>query len=285
MDANKESQFAKAEQLLKLEMFPKAAQEMRAWPSSWIAGFYSAYPQYQEIIQQDFFADFWHSSCKKLHLKSVPDFHFVTQPGFSDAEFVLGYIFYLLALQSKQKKQEESYHSYIKKSLAFQSIHAHQHWYHHKLCTDKPMAEKLQHLAELLYSWEFFAHKQGTPGYLILANGYWQLVKLAHETKENSFENADYLFWKYLYLAKRCEPFCKAAIHNAYFGMGLELSNFFQAATINKIELAYKNYNTAFFNDVNRTRAEFEAEHLFSVLGERVKSAAWYLTVNKSQGQ
>ena len=135
-------------------------------------------------------------------------------------------------------------------------------------------------VARLLEDWETFANLQGTPGYLLLASGYLQLAKIALDTEHTEQHHAAYYSaWKYLHLAKLSEPYCAAAINNAWFGKGMGLANPFQFNSIDEMILCCSSVAKNSLTESDKYSAESEAKRLFATLTHSFRSPCWFLSL------
>ncbi|MFA6302672.1 MAG: DUF5630 domain-containing protein, partial [Legionella sp.] len=176
-------------------------------------------------LRQPEFADFWAAKRDLLRLADNPAFRFVRQPGMEDADFVTGYLAFLLELKSEPNSSfvhkpldDLSFHM-VRKRLSQASI---------ALGSTQEL-DDVHKFAALLYNKEGFAKQFGCPGYLLLFNGYLHLSQnfLRLEKKELA-EEAVKNCWKWLHLAELTEQESQASINNCYFGEGLKLSNPFK---------------------------------------------------------
>jgi len=228
--------FSKVDKLLCVEKFPDAIKIMHSWPKVRLNKFYEEYPLHYELLKQDDFAEFWSKRRSEL-----PKYDFQAQPNVPDIDFVLGYVFYLLALNAENKHCQEDFIKYLHLALKFDSIHAAQTFFHKILMSEtNDIAKKTENLAAILLHWEHLGNKHGTPGYLLLANGYLHLVFIyRNKLKSMKIDSlASKSLWKNLVLAQWSELDSKSSIHNAFFGNGLRVSNAAKLTTISDMKSA-----------------------------------------------
>ncbi len=232
---NKE--FKTLDSYLKQNKHSEAIKLMQCWQPAYLALFQKEYPKHQTTLRQDDFNLFWQKSRENLRLNRYPNFCFMPQAGITDADFVTGYLFYVLALKRKKdgdSSSNDDFISYLDQAIQFSSIHAAQ------IVLQTLEMRKIEsfdsfcrELAECLLNLQKFANLHGTPGYIQLAVGYLHLAIQArsHGTATQSAA-AFASVWKYLHLARLAEKDSAAEIHNGYFGLGLKLSNPFKIESI-----------------------------------------------------
>jgi len=210
---------------LKAQQFREAAQWVTSWTNKQLAQFQCANPQYHNLLQEPAFDEFWHNRLTTLRLGKHPSFHFQSQPGLKDADLVTGYLLYILAVKKGDKELESraDFVNNVSMHLVRQRLHS------VFIQLDQANQAEVEKFAAHLYNLEAFARLHGSPGYLLLTNGYMQLgfrykQLMAMEQVAASYQTA----WKYLHLAQLAEEGSEASINNAYFGQGLGLSNPYQ---------------------------------------------------------
>lgn len=261
--------------LLDSAKFPEAIEKMRPWNKVWLHQFYETYPHRYTILKHADFNEFWAEKRAALYTKS----EFKAQKNIADIDFVLGYVFYLLALKAKQS-QPQAYIVHLKNALRFHSIHAAQTFFNELL--KKPDSDKkLEEIMHLLDIWKKFGTQHGTPGFLLLANGYLQYARITAERKDYaSFEKACTSLWENLTLAELNEPNSTDSIHNAYFGQGLTLSNPLEIDTI----AALKEKASRLITDNSiKKRAEQNAESIFKGDVEPPPLLTWLQSRNNTR--
>lgn len=240
----KEESFKQVNALLESARFPEAADEMKPWPKVWINQFVETYPQNYELIKHTDFEPFWEERRENVASQNVDSknadskFVFAKQNPLLDIDLVLGYVFYLLSISAKNKKDEKNYIKYLGLALKHHSIHAAQTVLNNILVDKKSSNEnKAEILAATLNNWKYFADNYGTPGYLLLAYGYFQFLQLSNDQQNSDlYEAGCFCLWQNLILAELYETLSEASIHNAYFGKGLALSNPFNIPTIQQMK-------------------------------------------------
>lgn len=237
-----EEDFKPVHDLICAKKFEAAIQTMASWNPKKLATFCSdpAYIAAYVCMQSSAFDSFWQTRKGEISKK----FTFQTQPGVCDADLTIGHILYLLAHVEKNRGQLENYLHYLNQALKFNSIHAAQTLVHDQLvAVDEINSSACQSIASTLNSMENLAKRHGTPGYLLLANGYAHLLRRRAVNEEDDadsyqVEQSDAILatlWKYLYLAKYTEDDSQEAIQNAYFGAGLVNSTAFRLSTIDEM--------------------------------------------------
>lgn len=276
-ETRQEIAFFEVDNLLKNNNFQQVIHKMMLWQRAWLAHFHLLYPEQDEILTKPPFAEFWEQ--KKGSVSG--DFIFAKQKQLSDRELVMGYIFYLMSIKAEEKPNNPDQMLYLQKAVNFNSIHAAQTMFHKLLMKKTPdKFKKMETLEAILFNWECFANKWGTPGYLLIANGYLHLLKLNDSPQTEKYQLASFTLWKYLHLAKLTQPQSTAAIHNAYFGQGLALSNAFNLKTIEAIQI----YCSTFIQDqAIKVKAEQAAAASLSKLCPASKLGIWMKNRNKSE--
>jgi hypothetical protein len=231
----KEKQFKEIDSLLNQHNYASVMSQMSKWQPAYLALFQEKFPEHNETLRHADFNLFWQERRESLRLSECPDFRFQTQIDINDADFVTGYVFYLLALKNKENSRMAIYDNYLAQSIELSSFHATQKLLH-DLETDKTHQNQGNYkpLLETLHNLERNISRHGSPGYILLANSY---LYVAIKTKliEDSRAISDTAFscvWKYLNLAKIAMQHSIESIHNAYFGFGLSRSNPFKLPTI-----------------------------------------------------
>ncbi len=206
----------------------------------------------------DYFNDLWAEKRADLYSK----FAFVEQYKLKDIDFVCGYVYYILAHQAKSNNDPQHYIDYLKKAVRHNSIHSAQTLLHDFIMEERcNKNDTLEDGVALLNNWSRLAEVHGTPGYLLLANGYLHLVRGGSELQHSDlYEHACLCLWKNLTLAELYESHSEDSIKNAYFGQGLALSNPFKITTI---EVLKEKCETLVPDISLRERAEEQAHHSF----------------------
>lgn len=212
-------------------------------------------------LRQPEFADFWASKRDLLRLPANPAFRFVRQPGIDDADFVTGYLAFLLELKSEPSTSivhkpldDLSFHM-VRKRLSQAFI---------ALGTTKEL-DDIHKFAALLYNKEGFAKQFGCPGYLLLFNGYLHLSQnFLRLEKKDLAEEAVKNCWKWLHLAELTEQESQEAINNCYFGEGLKFSNPFKLAKIADIKVLLLQQAGTLLPLANQLEAQKAAFELYS---------------------
>ena len=212
----------------------EAAALMLQWQSAYIAIFQQQFPEHKKTLRHADFDEFWQKRRESLRLSASPSFRFQRQPSLNDADFVTGYINYLMALKNKDSRQ---YEEYLAMAIDHGSLHAVQTVVHSLIMANNKHPDYAVNLSKQLLLLDKFAERFGTPGYLLLANGYLHVAISTIGKPEAVAQNsAAFSFvWKNLHLAHLAEEDSAAAIHNAYFGKGVAASNSFKIASINKM--------------------------------------------------
>lgn len=227
--------FNELDNLLLEGHFEDAVKKMRSWNKIWLNEFYQTYPPpsnpHYNLLKSDSFQSFWAEQRGALKRPHAPEFAFTAQPNIPDVDFVLGYVFYLLAVHPKTSTASREI--YLIEAEKLNSIHAAQEKLHtllqSKALESEDQEDKITSIDTFLRKKTASLAKHGTPGYLLLANGYLHIVKLTLDQKPSinieRYERACELLWKNLILAQEVEMQSTASINNAYFGEGLRLSN------------------------------------------------------------
>ncbi len=231
--------YKKVDSLLDQAKFSEALDHMKSWDKIRLNQFYQAYPNRYPILKHAYFDNFWAEKRVELYPKNP----FVAQKPIADCDLVLGYVFYLLALNYQTTAVDKS-DKYLNLALKFDSIQAAQMRLHQVITQKMGPEEKIQALLNTLADMESLAAKQGAAGFLLLADGYLHLVKTyldqepQKEQDETAYHAACFELWKNLTLVELelTEPRSTAVIHNAYFGEGLSLGNSFKLSTIAEIK-------------------------------------------------
>ncbi|WP_133127956.1 Dot/Icm T4SS effector metaeffector MesI [Legionella nagasakiensis] len=219
----REKQFKAVDDLLTKEDYPTAIALMQRWPPANWALFQLQYPAHTSKLQQAEFEDFWQDCRDKLRLPGHPDFRFQKQADLSDADFVSGYVFYLLALNNKEDR--EKYQTYMQHAISHKSVHALQALMHDLIIQESAAKEQYYELlSQAVLTMENMVKHHGTAGYLLLAKGYLRLAMIASESdgETQARSSAVFIFvLKTLYLARFAEEDSAADVHNAFFGRGI----------------------------------------------------------------
>lgn len=211
---------------------------MSKWQLSYMALFQQDFPQQKDKLKHPDFTTFWQQQRESMPLYGHSGFRFQAQKDIDDVDVVMGYVFYLLALKSKFDNQMESYTKYLRQALTHSSFHAAQKTLHDLVTSSIDKNEDYcKRLVDTLQQWEDLTNQHGSPGYLLLANGYFWLATHAKliENGQDMRQGAFACMWRYLNLALFAEERSKASIHNAYFGLGLAQSNPFNIATLDNM--------------------------------------------------
>lgn len=273
--------FVKVNIMLADGQYNDAANELMAWQAAPLARYYRENAPHQKTLKKPEFNELWHAKLDSLHLKESPDFKFVSQPGILDADIFLGYVFYLLAIKSKQGQKPYDYRQYLKQAMIHHSIAAHQTCLHEIIIAENPNHQDAgEALARLLEDWVLVANLQGTPGYLLLASGYVHLAELALANGHSEeHRNAYYAAWKYLHMAALSEQYCDAAINNAYFGEGMRMANLFEFESIGEMKLGCASIAKKTLGESEQFSAESEAKREFASLTHTFKAPCWSLSL------
>lgn len=185
--------------------------------ASLLVEFYLDYLVHQDELKNESYDGLWMTMREGLRVPDHPDFRFLAQPGIRDVDFVIGYQTYLNALENKNQGDMSGYARYLSVSLRHLSIHAHQTCLCEMLA--RPAADLLA-IGKVLSSWLPVAHSHRIPGYLMMAWAYLDLAK--RQTINTGYVS---LAYSYVQLAKLSEKQSGSSLENAYFGLGLSLSN------------------------------------------------------------
>lgn len=219
----REKQFKAVDDLLTKNDYSAAIALMQLWAPASLALFQLQYPAHTSKLRQAEFDDFWQDCREKLRLPGHPEFRFQKQANLSDADFVSGYVFYLLALKNKEDK--ETYQTYMQQAISHKSVHALQALMHGLIIQESTSKEKYYELlSQAVLTIENVVKHHGTAGYLLLAKGYFRLAMIASECDDEARARSSAVFifvLKALYLARFAEADSSAEIHNAFFGRGL----------------------------------------------------------------
>jgi len=212
----------------------EAAALMLKWQSAYVAIFQQQFPEHKQTLRHADFDEFWQTRREGLRLSTSPSFRFQRQPSLNDADFVTGYIYYLMALKNKDSNR---YEEYLALAINHGSLHAVQTVIHSLIMANNKQSDYATNLSNQLLPLDKFAERYGTPGYLLLANGYLHVAISTVDKPEAAAQNsaAFSYVWKNLQLAHLAEEDSTAAIHNTYFGKGLEASNSFKIGSVNKM--------------------------------------------------
>lgn len=226
-----------AQNHLQNKQFAEALKVMMQWDNAQLAAFLSLHSNSLSIINNAIFDTFWAERLTALRLPTEPDFRFQEQPGLKNAEFVSGYLLFLLSLKSKSKNNGRRGKKLFKPAdfLSFHSIRGDLHLIY--LGLSEARVGDLIELMQTLYNLEVFAKLHRTPGYLLIANGYMQLA--IHFKRLQLNERCAYAFercWQYLHIAQLDEKESTASINNAYFGKGIVLATPFKLSTISEMK-------------------------------------------------
>ena len=202
------------------------------------------------------FKDFWAERLTAMTIPNHSNFHFQSQKKLQDMDFIKAYHSYLLAI-SEDKPQEKI--KLLLQSILLHSIHAMQYLSHLLLVDEKPTKQNnsfiIDNLMPLLEKESLY---HGTPVYLLIAKIYYFLANQQRGLSQVKSEIALYLAIKNLYKSKFSLGDSAAAIHNAYFGEGLAMSNPYKIETIDEI-LSLIFSRTPFLDEPTQKRARNEA--------------------------
>lgn len=230
----RKKEFKDIDEHLKKGNYSAAMERMSKWQLAYLALFQEEFPHQKETLKHPDFTMFWQKRLESLSLNQKPSFHFQSQETIDDYDTVTGYVFYLLALKAK-KESSADYNYYLNKAISHSSFHALQKYLHdvETIPTQKDESYCLA-LVETLQKLDPFINQLGSPGYLLLANGYLHIAIHAKniDNSQLMIDGAFQCVWKYLNLALFAEKYSAAAIHNAYFGLGLTHSNPFNLPTL-----------------------------------------------------
>ncbi|CAM2818330.1 DUF5630 domain-containing protein [Legionella worsleiensis] len=234
----KKSTTEKAVFYLSTDQRSKALEYLERWNNEQLAEFLLNHLSLHEQLKETQYDSFWTNRRMNLRIPGYPDFRFQAQPGISDADFVIGYLLYLLQLKSKKTQSaEDPFFLRVTSSdyLSFHSIRSCLHRAYTSL--NKATEADLNKLAEFLYNLEYFAKKHQCPGYLLVAYGYMRLALKYQQLGLSDPCRAAYtLCWKFLHLAALTETQSEASINNAYFGKGIILSTPFELSSISEMK-------------------------------------------------
>lgn len=230
----KSAEHGRAVSFLMNNNFVDVIKIVKKWNEEQLAEFLLNHPQIHEMLRSPELNQLWEEKRTNLRLPGNPDFRFMAQPGINDADFVMGYLLFLLKLKSQHSKNESSVSHVGVKSTDYLSMHAIRKYLHQiYIHIGQAKENDLRLIAEFLYNLEAFAKLHQCPGYLLMANGYMQLALRYQQMKsEDECTAAFKLCWKFLHMAELSEAESEESINNAYFGNGLVLSNPFKLASI-----------------------------------------------------
>jgi hypothetical protein len=266
LNKSREALFADASNALRRGN--KAQEEIRQWPPSWLVDFYLDYPVHQDELKQATFDTLWQRSLDNMTIPGVPDFRLVSQPNLSNADLVVGFRCYLLAMISKQENRLDDYASYLTQSMEHHSFHAHQTYLHDMVMQS---TYDLAVIAKVLASWASFSNRHGLPGYLLIANGYQRLAEIASSLK---LETVEYVAASYTYfeLADLSKEHSEASIKNAYFGIGLSLSNPDGWETIREMVGQCLSLGATDLTEERKRQVKANAERIYHSLRQEVEA-------------
>ncbi len=264
--------------LLKNESFVDVKKDMEQLNDEQLAEFLVKYPQCYEQLRVVELNDFWDGRRNALRLPGRVDFRFMAQPGIKDADQVIGYLLFLLQLQTQHTKVAQAEGAQGVKSTDYLSIHSiRRHLHHIYLALAKASEDDLTRVAEFLYNLEAFAKLHQCPGFLLMANGYMQLaLRYQQLTLEDQCNAAFKLCWKFLHLAELSEPSSKESINNAYFGKGLVLSTPFNLSSVREMKTYCFKAADTFLSIQDTLGAEQAASLMYQhakILGELAESS------------
>ena len=230
-------QFKRLDTYLKQGLFEDATKFMHKWQDAYLAMFQLQFPEHRQTLSQDVFSTFWQHRRDGINFVERPGFHFMAQKSVSDADFVIGYVFYLLALKSHKKGDEAEYKRYVEQAVAYSSFHGAQLLLQQLMKSKtSPADDFLTNVAELLLGLHAFSDRCGCPGYLLLANGYLYLATLAKKAGDSSISEVAFeQVWKYLHLARLAKKDSSVEINNYYLGAEFEIANPFKLDSIEKM--------------------------------------------------
>lgn len=252
--------YKEAMNVLKGEKYDVMLASMNAWNNSQLAHFLFLYPLSIELLNTDFFTDFWRERRENLRVTALSDFRFMAQERLSDADLVGGYLLFLHSAVEPKKHELDERQMTSTDYLSFHIVFKHLHSMLKRLSAD----EDLNVFAATLYNLESFAKMHGCPGFLLLANNYLQIaVRYQRSGTFNIGQDAYRLCWNYLHLAELSESDSTAAINNAYFGCGLKLSNPLRLETISAMKESCLNSAGGLLEINIRDDAECDAAQIY----------------------
>ena len=236
----KEKQFREMDAYLKQGNHAAVIDRMLNWQPAYLALFQEQYPQHKNTLRHTDFTLFWQQRRESLCSTECPEFRFQAQAGLNDADFVTGYVFFLLALKQEESNKADLYDNYLAKAVECSSFHAIEQFLRDLELQANKIAQNedcYKPLLDALHDLEPVISRHGSAGYMLLSNGYLY-VALKTKLLENGRTISDAAFscvWKYLNLANIAMQHSTEAIHNAYFGLGLSRSNPFHIPTIDNM--------------------------------------------------
>lgn len=222
--------------LLHAKAFEAVIDRLASWSAIKLAEFCIKYPESYDLLKTNELDGFW-----QARRQAISKYALKAQDGVCDADLTVGHTLYLLTQREKTQGDMKRYQEYLSQALSVHSIHAAQAWIHEiVMAVEKPDLKLIQDIAAILYNQEGLAKRHGTPGYLLVANGYFYLLRWLSEINKDEdlnewriqYEGTVFSLWKSLYLAQDRELDSADSIHNAYFGCGLANSNSFKLPTI-----------------------------------------------------
>lgn len=226
----------KVHQFLISERYDEAIEMMSTWSPVAINLLQEKFTDSIEILRRSEFNIFWANLREKLGIKDKPGFRFQQQRLLSDADFVSGYTYYLLALQCKSTDPVK-YQDYFQNALQYHSFHAASMLLTQVLTASRTdRRAHCDNLARVLQALEPVVKVHRAPGFLLMAKGYFQLALVSRNDDDDARDHVGFDFmYKFLYMAKKLEDESTPAIHNAYFGEGLSRSNPFEVESIQEM--------------------------------------------------
>lgn len=230
-----------------------------------LASYQTFFPKHRALLNSDVFQEFWKSKREQLHIPQSSAFRFEKSSTLSEMDFVIGYLFYLLALESKEHNDLNKYKMFVNHAINFYSIHA---WYLviYELITSpiSDLSTTCNTIAEALQAFDAQITLHGTPGYLLMSKAYLYLGLIAtHEDEKYRQMSAFKLALKNLEWARLDEKRSSADIHNAYFGKGLGAGNTFGINNIDQMLQALRGLLTPMMTTIEQDSIIKEANSTY----------------------
>ncbi|RUR06902.1 Dot/Icm T4SS effector metaeffector MesI [Legionella sp. km772] len=192
----------------------------------------------QKIMNSPEFVPLWVNKFNALRLTRDPSFRFRDPAPQSKADFYCGYVLYLAALNVK-RTDEDKYSYYLSAALRFNSFHAFQECLHslvhlgQNYSTKKELNDAVSYLSSVALQ----IPSKNTPSSLLLANTWFYFASFYSKLGcEGEAVECYKKCWANLHLAELTESNSEKAIHNAYFGEGIKLSNAYGLNTLTDIK-------------------------------------------------
>lgn len=209
---------------------------MKHWQDFELAQFLFEHQELSHLWANSAFNSFWLEKLNSLRISSNSSFRFLEQPGVPTSELVSGYYIFCHWLRHKTSFKWDALPEL---SMSFHLTRKKMHY--HLLDLIYADEKELLKFTKYLYNHEGFAKAQGTPGYLLLTNGYYHLAcayKRLHNNQELC-EQAYKLCWKFMHLAQLAEKDSTISIHNAYYGKGLYYATPFKINNMIEMKVAF----------------------------------------------